>query len=62
MIRPTQGHPQANKERRINNEMSIQWDPFDCLLYVLCWPEDGPVLAETCRLNVNIIDFNTLLS
>jgi hypothetical protein len=27
-----------------------------CILYVLCWPEDGPVLAETCRLKVNVID------
>jgi hypothetical protein len=35
---------------------------FYCFLYVLCWPEDGPVLAETCRLDVNIIGFNTLLS
>jgi hypothetical protein len=35
---------------------------FYCFLYVLCWPEDGPVSTETCCLNVNIIDFNTLLS
>jgi hypothetical protein len=35
---------------------------FYCVLYVSYWPEDGPVLAETCRLNVNTIVINTLLS
>jgi hypothetical protein len=28
MFRPTQGHPQANKERTRNNKVSIQWDPI----------------------------------
>jgi hypothetical protein len=50
MFRSTLGHPQANKERTRNNKMSTQW------------PEDGPGSAETFSLNVNIIDFNTLLS
>jgi hypothetical protein len=26
MFRPTQGHPQANKEHTRNNKMSTQWD------------------------------------
>jgi hypothetical protein len=36
--------------------------PLSAHFIVSCWPEDGPMLAETCHLNVNIIDFNTLLS
>jgi hypothetical protein len=45
------------------HKMSTQWDPISFNNgYIPCWPEDSPVLAETCRLNVNIIDFKTLLS
>jgi hypothetical protein len=54
-------HVSANTGPTKNVQETIECS-FYCFLYVLCWPEDGPVLVEICRLNVNIINFNTLLS
>jgi hypothetical protein len=41
-----------------NNYCKTKWDPIKCslcctFLYVLYWPDDGQLAAETCCLNVN---------
>jgi hypothetical protein len=44
MFRPTQGHPQANKERTRNNKMSTQWDPISILVELLGIREESVIL------------------